>query len=328
MAVYNGEDYLNESIKSILNQTHKDFEFIIVNDGSTDRTKSILDQLNDKRIKVIHLKQNQGVSNARNIAVQHAKADWIAVQDDDDFSYPNRLEEQAKFIKNHPDVIAVCTFIKSIRGNDAVTDQQLIDAQDYVNSTVTNEQILLKRFKDCIICCGTALFSKKAFQKVGGYPKGVAIGEDYELFLFKLLELGRIEVLPKILYQYRIDPKSVTQDDKIKTCNQLNLVSLLGIKKLVYNGFTFAPRVAILGSNQGCANFQQNIEPFIDFEVKMYYYLNSSSQLMHANNLFLRKKLDGIIVLENYNYESTLKFFINHGMEYNKNLFSIANLIS
>lgn len=329
MAVYNGEDYLQESIQSILHQTHRDFEFIIVNDGSTDQTKSILDQLKetDNRIQVIHLETNKGVSHARNTAVQHAKAEWIAVQDDDDISLPNRLQEQVEFIENVPNIVAVCTFIKSIPGSGSVTEEQLMAAEEFVNSTITFEQILQKRFRDCVICCGTAMFSKKSFQEVGGYTTGLAIGEDYELFLFKLLELGHIEVIPKILYHYRIDPNSVTRDDKIKTCSKLNLVSLSGIRNIAYRHFSDKPRIAVIGSIHGCVNFQQRIEPYIDFNVSYYLKLNELNHLNYSCKIMGENEIDGIILIENTDYESTLTYLINNGLVYNRNLFSIASLL-
>ena len=87
MAVFNGEDYLEDTVKSILEQSYRDFEFIIVNDGSTDSTGKILEQFKDRRIRLIQLDHNSGPAAALNLAVQNARGSWIAVQDTGDMSY-------------------------------------------------------------------------------------------------------------------------------------------------------------------------------------------------------------------------------------------------
>ena len=102
MAVYNGEKYLRESIKSILKQTCTDFEFVIINDGSYDRTGEILDEFAkvDKRIKVIQ-QENKGLAQSLNNGIQMARGEFIARMDADDIALPNRLEAQSRaMLKN------------------------------------------------------------------------------------------------------------------------------------------------------------------------------------------------------------------------------------
>ncbi|MBT2701634.1 glycosyltransferase family 2 protein [Bacillus sp. ISL-40] len=96
MAVYNGEEYLKEAIDSILHQTYKDFEFIIVNDGSSYKTREILNLIEDNRVRVIHLEVNKGLANALNMGIQNANGEWIVRQDADHVSYPHRIIEQAQ----------------------------------------------------------------------------------------------------------------------------------------------------------------------------------------------------------------------------------------
>src|SRR5437867_4937360 len=103
MPAYNAAAYLDESIGSILSQTFRDFEFIIVNDGSSDDTNSILDryQKSHKRIRVYH-QENQGMIAARNRGCRVAWGQYIARMDADDVSFPNRLERQMEYIEKHP----------------------------------------------------------------------------------------------------------------------------------------------------------------------------------------------------------------------------------
>ena len=96
-AAYNGEKYLEESINSMLNQTFDDFEFIIVDDGSTDNTLKTLQQFTDSRIRIIH-QSNQGQTGALMVGIEQAQGELIARLDQDDYSHPKRLELQTKFM--------------------------------------------------------------------------------------------------------------------------------------------------------------------------------------------------------------------------------------
>ncbi len=100
MTVYNGQEYLNIAIDSILKQTFKDFELIIMDDGSTDNTRFVVENYNDKRIVYVY-QDNQGQAAALNNGIQIARGDYIARMDADDISYKNRLELQVKFLDDN-----------------------------------------------------------------------------------------------------------------------------------------------------------------------------------------------------------------------------------
>ena len=97
MSVYNGEEFIAETIESILNQTYPDFEFVIVNDGSTDRTKEIIESFKDDRIKLFNLDGNRGVGPALNYGLSKVKNKYVVKVDADDISVPTRFEEQKIF---------------------------------------------------------------------------------------------------------------------------------------------------------------------------------------------------------------------------------------
>ncbi|MEY8348461.1 glycosyltransferase family 2 protein [Bacillus cereus] len=326
MAVHNGEEYLEESVKSILNQTYNNFEFIIVNDGSTDKTNKILQSISDPRIRTIHLEKNHGVAFARNLAVEQAKGDWIANQDGDDISLPNRLEEQIKYIQTHPETIAVCSLIQCISGNTPVDEQYLREREKYHNNIITHNQIERERFSNCPICCGTALFLKKAFIKVGGYDSTIPIGSDYDLIVMRMFNIGKVEVMPKILYQYRVNMKSITRQNEIETLNFINVVSLKGIRNICYPQLKRSPVIAVIGTHNGYRNFRDNVIPLTEFEVYDYFELSLLKAARQIIRLIRKNKIDGIIVLKNDSTETLLRFFLKDGkVKLNKNLFIIKN---
>ena len=103
-SVYNGEAHVEECIDSILNQTFQDFEYIILNNGSTDRTAEILNRYTDSRIHIIH-QENLGISRSLNKGINLSKSELIARLDADDYALPQRLEKQIAFMEQHPKVV-------------------------------------------------------------------------------------------------------------------------------------------------------------------------------------------------------------------------------
>lgn len=106
-------------------QTYPEFEYIIVNDGSTDGTKEILDAIQDTRVSIIHLDQNRGATFCLNQRINQAEGKWIAIQDADDISVPTRLEEQVNYLESHPQAIGVSSFVKEIEGEESVSKEFL-----------------------------------------------------------------------------------------------------------------------------------------------------------------------------------------------------------
>lgn len=104
MPVYNGEQFIRETIDSVLNQTYQNFEFIIINDGSTDTTQQIVESYHDTRIISTILAKNAGVSNARNVGIELARGEYIAFCDSDDIYNADRLQAQYDFLKKNPSI--------------------------------------------------------------------------------------------------------------------------------------------------------------------------------------------------------------------------------
>lgn len=201
MTVYNAEKYICESIESILNQTFLDFEFIIINDASTDSTEEILKGYNDSRIKIIKNKENMGQSKSANIGLRLARGEYIARQDGDDISVPDRLRKQIDFLEKHMDCSVVGSFIKVIDENS----RELYPIEKPIS------HIKIKEFlkKDNCIAHGSALIRMKDLRDIGFYDEFFPKALDYDLFI-RFSEKYRLANLPEYLYYWRRHSESIS----------------------------------------------------------------------------------------------------------------------
>lgn len=173
MSSYNGQKYLKQAIESILNQTFSDFEFLIVNDSSTDTTPQILQEYanKDNRIKIINNENNLGLTKSLNKALSIAKGKYMARMDDDDISAPNRLEKQLSFVQHNPDV-ALCGTLAVV-----VNDKREKIAEK-VLPTIHNDIKKKLLFNNQFI--HTSLFFKR---ELGLYNESFQRAQDYEFVL-------------------------------------------------------------------------------------------------------------------------------------------------
>ena len=194
MSVYNGERYLHESIESILNQTFKDFGFLIINDGSTDNTPKILKSYKDQRIKIISNKNNLGLTKSLNKGIKLAKGEYIARQDVDDVSLSERLEKQVKFLNSYPSYAAVGTFTKIINEDSKVIF--LLRNPIYFHEIKRALMI-----NNCIVH-GSIMMRKNCLLETSFYDESMKRSQDYELWL-RLSEKYKLANLPEFLYLWR-----------------------------------------------------------------------------------------------------------------------------
>jgi glycosyltransferase involved in cell wall biosynthesis len=202
MAVYNGEKYLTLAIESILGQSIPDFEFIIVNDGSSDRTKELLQAIHDDRITILTNSQNLGLTKSLNIALTRSQGVYIARQDADDISCPDRLQKQIEWLEKHPTVgLLGC-------------DYEMIDTNgrrlEIIHLPTGDKELRDRLVSGNIFCHGSVMLRRTVIEAVGGYDERFPVTQDYDLWL-RMLEKCEIDNLPEVLYQLRIDPGSVTR---------------------------------------------------------------------------------------------------------------------
>jgi glycosyltransferase involved in cell wall biosynthesis len=207
MSVYNGEKYLREAVDIILNQTFKDFEFIIINDFSTDRTASILSSFNDSRIKIINNEENVGLTLSLNKGLQIAKGAYIARQDAGDISTPDRLEKQVEFLNKYKDICLVGAFFYIINEKGRVLYK--------VTSLESNGELKRKLSKGNAFAHGVVMFRKKCVEKLGGYREQFTASQDYDLWL-RFSEHYKMANIPEYLYKWRLNINSVSVRYKSK----------------------------------------------------------------------------------------------------------------
>jgi glycosyltransferase involved in cell wall biosynthesis len=213
MPVYNAERYLVAAVESILGQTFADFEFLIVDDGSTDRSGAMLERYaaRDQRVRVARLPHG-GIVTARNHALSLARAEFCAVMDADDVALPQRLARQVDYLRQHPDIVCVGTAVHFI-------DQAgrfLRDAHPGMSHEAIEERALAG---DCPLNHPSVMMRRAAVEAVGGYRAGFEPAEDHDLFL-RLAEVGRLANLPEVLMNYRQHPHSASERHQRLQCER------------------------------------------------------------------------------------------------------------
>lgn len=198
MPAYNAGDFLCPSIESILNQTYKNFEFIIVNDASTDETSKILNKYKkiDKRLKVIKNKINLGVSRSANIAINEAKGQFIARMDADDIATPDRIEKQVKFLIKNKRAVAAggqCELID--KDGIKIGEKRFPTDFDHIKSMI---------FANVPLQQPSLMVNKKLLPKnFVWYDNNFSSAEELEL-IFKLFKIGEVRNLKDTILKYRI----------------------------------------------------------------------------------------------------------------------------
>ena len=203
MSVYNEEKFLDESIQSILNQTFKDFEFIIMNNNSEDNSLNIMKSYKDKRIKIINNKKNLGAINSVNKGFKIAKGEYIAFFCGDDVSHPKRLEIEFNYLENNPYIFLVGSSAVYINENG----KEIRRFRKY-----NNYKMLAWRLrKSCSIIFPSIMFRN---ENVSLDPN--VLVDDHNLY-FNLLKRGKnLTNLPDFLIKYRVHAGSASVYDREK----------------------------------------------------------------------------------------------------------------
>jgi glycosyltransferase involved in cell wall biosynthesis len=203
MSAYNASAYVDESVSSILHQTFRNFEFIIINNGSTDETGAILDryQKQDRRIRVYYHEQ-QGLARALNAACGMARGRYIALMDADDVSSAHRLARQAAFMENHPRVGIVGTWISKLK-NGSVT-------RNWCPST-SPKMLKWSLFFGICVCTPSIMMRRDVLGRLTCLLRGELFhAEDVDLW-FRASKITEFGCVPEVLYQYRVWSGSKTQ---------------------------------------------------------------------------------------------------------------------
>lgn len=224
LPVYNAEPYLKEAIDSILNQSYTNFEFIIVNDGSKDESERTILSYSDSRIKY-HYQENKGLGTTLNVALGLCNGKYIARQDQDDISYPDRFKKQVEFLENNPNVLLVGTRARIFEDNS--------QNYRYHNHASRPSDLKFDLMFDNPFVHSSVMFRKTATDEIGGYNPDRNLYEDFNLWS-RFSEKGDLANLPEVLLDYRHHDKGLStnttnfKEYALYDQGLLNLEHLLG----------------------------------------------------------------------------------------------------
>lgn len=201
LTVYNGERHLAESIDSVFAQTFEDFELLVVDDGSTDATSEILSGYADSRLRVIRNELNLGVTRSLNRGLGKSRGCYVARQDADDVSAPERLERQTAFLDVNPDVTLLASSYLRIRDDGSVFGSR------YVPTEALGARwrlLFLNAFTN-----SSVMFRRDDVERLGGFREEFVYAQDYDLWS-RLAFTGTVAALPDTLVLYRDTRDSLT----------------------------------------------------------------------------------------------------------------------
>ena len=280
LSVFNGENWIVDSIESILNQSFKDFEFLIINDGSSDSTKEILNQYQKKdiRIKVIHQK-NIGLTASLMKGLEIAKGDWIARIDSDDIACADRLKKQYNFARKTNSCLVGCQSVFISKSGEWINSKRIPNNHENLIKNLK----LQKRF----FAHSSAFFKKETALKVGSYRLTMKRSQDYDLWL-RLSEKGKISCMNYVgvcirEHETRISSKNFGLEQRI-------FAHCANISRLIRNKSSIT-RDPLNQNNEKQAKYFINFvhnelkeRSIIDFYIRLHNYKKS----IQSNNLILR----------------------------------------
>jgi glycosyltransferase involved in cell wall biosynthesis len=244
LPIYNGAKTIRRAVESVLAQTYKNFEFIIINDGSTDETPEILTSLHDERIRILH-QENRGLVASLNRGITEAAGKHIARMDADDFAMPKRLEKQVEFMESHPTVGVLGTAVKIVYsdGTERIRRRPLDTASIRKNIV-----------KICPFCHSSVMIRKEVFDKVGPYDSSKdgskkLLVEDYDLWVRVLAAGYDMANLPDVLMVYYKEPASILRSRSLSMRLKQQVLSRIEIIKrlnLGYSAYLNIPPVVML----------------------------------------------------------------------------------
>jgi glycosyltransferase involved in cell wall biosynthesis len=202
MSVYNGQRFLSEAVQSILGQSFSDFEFVIVDDGSTDKSSEILAQYmrRDDRIHV-HRQTNKGRALSLNIGMELSKGRYVARMDADDVALPNRLAEQVDFMELHPEVGLLSGSYERISSDGRLMDMVRLPLRD--------DEIRSMMLQSNAMCHPAVMMRKEVAIACGGYRKVFLDADDYDLWL-RMSERIQLANLEQSILRYRVHSKQAS----------------------------------------------------------------------------------------------------------------------
>lgn len=204
MSNYNGEQFIEHTIISVLNQTYTDYEFIIIDDCSTDRSRSIIDSFDDTRIRKVYFDNNEHMCYAFNYAISIARGEYYARIDSDDYWHPDKLKKQMEYMEGHPGCGACFTLVNVVdeKGTFLTEDDTDRVRLFEVDNRSRAEWIKYFYFHGSCLCHPSVLMRKEAIETVGVYNYSLVQIQDFELWI-RIVKKYEIYVIQERLTNYR-----------------------------------------------------------------------------------------------------------------------------
>ncbi len=241
---YNRDALLKRAIKSVLNQTYKEFEIIVVDDGSTDKTFDVVKKFEDKRIKYIRLKERHGASHARNIGIKLARGKYIAFLDSDDEWLPKKLEKQINVLENSPPKVGVV-----YTGYWIIWDnKKFLGKIPKMRGYIFEDELL----EDHISPTSCILLRKICIEKVGGFDEELPARQDYDLWIriSKFFEFEYIRE-PLVKIHFHTDHRISSQNSKKQIKAEFKILrkikKYISSKPRIYQNKIIANHLYVLG---------------------------------------------------------------------------------
>lgn len=231
MSTYNSAHHVKETIDSILSQTCSDFEFLIIDDGSTDNTVEVIQQYKDQRIRLIQNKENKGVGSCLNQALKLINTPYIAKVDSDDISHPERFAKQLQYMQQNPSLDIIKSYFEYFPDTPEVEQseryKQYKAVKEKEHNAIDTPELIEENLLRWSCFMHTTYFAKSDTIIKLGYPE-YRIGEDYGLFYSAVKNNAKIGCLKECLVKMRISEFSTTTT---KDTARIYSESLINIKK-------------------------------------------------------------------------------------------------
>jgi glycosyltransferase involved in cell wall biosynthesis len=222
IAAYNRAEFLPATVDSILSQRFRDFEVIVVDDGSTDETKAVLAPYAE-RVRYLY-QNNRGPSAARNLGVRNARADWIAFQDSDDLSLPGHLETLHEYVKNHPQCAMV--FANGGYVGGAEHDRTTIIPRAKSRRLMERGVTLADLFEKSIFRLQAALVSRRCYHQIGGHDESLRISMDLDL-AFRMFSRYPIAYIDQVVFSYRRHSANISANEELRLLENIRVIEKL-----------------------------------------------------------------------------------------------------
>lgn len=231
--VFNCEKYICECLDSIVNQTYKNLDILIIDDGSTDKTVQIIESYKDKRIRLIKNNKNKGIPYTRNLGIKESRGKYIALMDADDISNNNRIEKQVNFLESNLNVDVVTSNYRMF--NDKISKKVIL------NKNI--EEIKISLIFLCSLCNPSSMIRVDSMKNLNiNYNKNCFIAQDYELWT-QFARKGNIFNLEDVLLNYRTDHGNITSKTKAnKRIERRRIIDSIHNDMLDYYGFNLDRR--------------------------------------------------------------------------------------